>query len=59
MASEKSDLENQARESNDSIKHLCEETSVLTDDWDAPNNKENPRNWSACKSRAMNFAIFE
>jgi hypothetical protein len=53
MAPEKSDIEIQARESGDSIKHLCEEPNASTDDWDAPNNAENPRNWSACKFRAM------
>jgi len=49
MASEKSVyIEPQVRES-DASKEICDQTDALTDDWDAPYNKENPRNWSACE----------
>ena len=36
----------------ESSKSISDETDALTDDWDAPSNKENPRNWSACKRLA-------
>jgi hypothetical protein len=49
MASEKSaDIEIQVRESDDSIKETCDgQVDALTADWDDPQNKENPRNWSS------------
>ncbi|KAF2497246.1 MFS general substrate transporter [Lophium mytilinum] len=50
MASKKSaDVEIQVRESDASTKELCDQTNSLEEDWDAPHNKENPRNWSALK----------
>jgi hypothetical protein len=42
------DIEIQIRESLSSTSSL-NQTNVLTEDWDAPHNKENPRNWSACE----------
>jgi hypothetical protein len=43
------DIEIQVPES-DISKEICEQTDAVTDDWDAPDNKENPRNWSAGES---------
>jgi hypothetical protein len=49
MASKKwVNIEIQLQES-DASKEICDQTDALTDDWDAPYNKENPRNWSACE----------
>jgi hypothetical protein len=49
MEFEKSiDIEIQARESNAS-QETFNQPDALKDDWDAPDNKENPRNWSACE----------
>jgi hypothetical protein len=49
MASEKSlDIEIQVREL-DASKETYDQTDALIEDWDAPHNKENPRNWSACE----------
>ncbi|ORY01117.1 major facilitator superfamily domain-containing protein [Clohesyomyces aquaticus] len=45
MASKTSeDIEIQVRESDD-----LKDVDALTEDWDEPTNKENPRNWSALK----------
>lgn len=52
------DIEVQARDSLDS-KEICEQTKTLTDDWDAPDNKENPRNWTACELCAIVFMFCE
>jgi hypothetical protein len=50
MASKKLfDIEVQVQESDVSTKELCGHTDAFTEDWDAPDNKENPRNWSSCK----------
>lgn len=43
------DIEIQVLESDASTKELCDPPDALTEDWDAPDNKENPRNWSACE----------
>lgn len=42
------DIEVQVQELGDS-KETSRQTSTLVDDWDLPDNKENPRNWSACE----------
>jgi hypothetical protein len=34
-------------------KEICGKANILTDDWDSPYNKENPRSWSACKQYAF------
>lgn len=44
-----SDVERQMPESELS-KEMYVQVDAVTDDWDEPDNKENPRNWSACKS---------
>lgn len=51
MAFEKlPDVEVQIQESDASTSELCDEIKAFTKDWDAPENKDNPRNWSSCKS---------
>jgi hypothetical protein len=52
------DIEIQERESCSS-KEIYDQANALTDDWDAPYNKENPRNWSACEPCAIAFTFCE
>lgn len=42
------DIEIQVQEV-DASKELSQESNALIDSWDAPDNKENPRNWSPCE----------
>lgn len=35
----------------------CEQKDAFVDDWDAPHNKENPRNWSAGESWILVFIL--
>jgi hypothetical protein len=73
MASKYSaDVELQVRES-DASKERCDQTNASTNDsdwdvsdnktnalidnWDAPDNQENPRNWSACERYAIIIAF--
>jgi hypothetical protein len=50
MAREKSiDIEVQVFGSDDSFQELKSRPTTSVEDWDAPHNKENPRNWSGCE----------
>lgn len=42
------DVEIQVQELGPS-KEETEQINAFLDEWDAPDNKENPRNWSACE----------
>lgn len=55
-AKELADVETQTIDGNDSTEAF-EKTDSLTDDWDAPYNLENPRNWSACEGYTIYSTI--
>ncbi|KAH3912956.1 hypothetical protein HBI56_089610 [Parastagonospora nodorum] len=42
-------IEVQIQESDASTSELCDEIKAFIKDWDAPENKDNPRNWSSLK----------
>ncbi|KAH7066886.1 major facilitator superfamily domain-containing protein [Paraphoma chrysanthemicola] len=52
MSKSLDDIEVRVCESDASTKEICDHPDALTADWDAPHNKENPRNWTALKKAA-------